>query len=98
VTDLQLHFLAEVEMNEAARFYELRVPGLGQDFLTEIERCFAQVTSHPESGQAVFQRFRRVLTRRFPFAVIYELLPDDILVVAIAHQHRRPGYWRGRTP
>lgn len=83
-------------MNEAARFYEARVSGLGDEFLDEFERCAARIVSYPESGQRCYEYFRRVLVARFPFSVVYELLPDGILIAAVAHQRRRPGYWRRR--
>lgn len=83
-------------MTGAARFYEARVPGLGRDFLAEIERCFDQISAMPEAGQLIYGKFRRRLVMRFPYSVVYELLPDAILVVAIAHQSQRPGYWRQR--
>ena len=83
-------------MNEAALFYEGRLAGLGDEFLDEFERCAARIVSFPESGQHCYERFRRVLVARFPFSVIYEILPDGILIVAVAHQRRRPGYWRER--
>lgn len=84
-------------MNEAARFYEARVTGLGDDFLDEFERCVERIVSYPESGQRCYEYFRRLLVPRFPFSVIYELLPEGILIVAVAHQRRRPGYWRERV-
>lgn len=39
---------------------------------------------------------RRFPLRRFPYSIIYQLKPDEIRVIALAHQSRRPGYWRGR--
>jgi len=96
VTKLTLLPPAEEEMTGAARFYEERVPGLGRDFLAEVERCFDRISAMPESGQLIYGRFRRRLVIRFPYSVGYEILPDAILVVAIAHQSQRPGYWRRR--
>ena len=83
-------------MAGAARFYEERVPGLGRDFLAEIERCFDRICFMPESGQLVYSKFRRRLVTRFPYFVVYEILQNSILIVAIAHQRQRPGYWRQR--
>ncbi|WP_407936397.1 hypothetical protein [Limnochorda pilosa] len=40
---------------------------------------------------------RRVLVRGFPYQVVYHLRPDEIVIVAVAHLKRRPGYWRNRT-
>jgi hypothetical protein len=96
VIELRLHPLAEVELAKAAGFYEARVAGLGGDLLTEVSRCFSLIRQWPESGAPCFRRYRRLLVRRFPYSVIYELLPSGAQVVAVAHQRRRPGYWRGR--
>ena len=34
---------------------------------------------------------------RFPYRVYYRARRDEILVVAVGHRHRRPGYWRSRV-
>jgi hypothetical protein len=91
VTELQIHSLAEAELAAAARFYEARLHGLGEAFLVELGRCFDRVRSFPESGTRCYGRFRR-----FPYDVVYEVLPHAVLVVAVAHQQRKPGYWRTR--
>jgi len=57
-------------------------------------------TGSPESesldGVSYFGPYRRVLMQRFPFSVYYEVANDHIRVVAVAHQHRKPGYWKKR--
>ena len=83
-------------MTEAALFYEAANTGLGQDFLDDIQHAIDGVREHPEMGIVVSKELRRVLIRRFPFTVIYAVGPEQIVVVAIAHQRRRPGYWKGR--
>lgn len=83
-------------MNEAARFYEERSPGLGRDFLEEIERTIDSLVAHPESGPRISRNLRRRIVRRFPFGVIYAVETDRIIIVAIMHLRRRPGYWKGR--
>lgn len=84
-------------MNEAARIYEAQIPGLGNEFLDEFERSVALIVSFPESGQRCYEKFRRTLLARFPFSVFYEILEHGILIVAVSHQRRRPGYWRKRA-
>ena len=96
MTDLRVHPLAENEIGQAARFYEGRVPGLGKDFIAEVAHCFGRMQDFPQLGSADPEGFRRTFLRRFPYAVVYELVPLGILVLAVAHQRRRPGYWRGR--
>ena len=83
-------------MIEAALFYEEESAGLGEDFLDDIQHAIDAVREHPELGVAVDHELRRVLIRRFPFSVIYAVEPEQVVVVAIAHQRRRPRYWKGR--
>ena len=97
MTELLIHPLAEAELEAAALFYETRLAGLGASFLTEVSRCFDHVRNSPESGLRCHGRFRRLLVRRFPYSVIYETLPHAVLIVAVAHQRRKPGYWRQRS-
>ena len=88
---------AEEEMNEAARFYERRKKGLGVEFLSEVERTIASILAHPQSGQTISPSIRRRIVHRFPFGVLYAVHSDKIVIVAVAHLKRRPGYWKDRT-
>ena len=88
---------AEEEMIEGALFYEGEAPGLGDDFLDDVQHAIDCVREHSELGVTVAYGFRRVLVRRFPFSIIYAIEPAHIIVVAVAHQRRAPEYWKGRT-
>ncbi len=83
-------------MTEAALFYEAAGSGLGHDFLDDVQHVIDNVMARPEIGILIGHGFRRVLLRRFPFSVVYMMEDREIVVVAVAHQRRRPGYWRGR--
>ena len=85
------------EMIEASLFYEAESAELGFEFLDDVQRVIDSLREHPKLGQAVGRNLRRALLRRFPFSLIYSDAADEILVVAVAHQRRRPDYWRGRT-
>lgn len=88
---------AEEEMNEAARFYERRKKGLGLEFLNEVERTIASILAHPRSGPAISPSIRRRIVHRFPFGVLYAIHSEKkIVIVAVAHLKRRPGYWKDR--
>jgi plasmid stabilization system protein ParE len=91
------HHEAEEEFTEAASFYESRVPGLGWAFVGEVERAITFARTNPEAGSPLGEKVRRMLVRRFPYSVIYRGEAERLLILAIAHQHRRPGYWRHRT-
>ena len=83
-------------MTEAARFYEGQAPGLGSDFLDDVQRTIDRLRDNPELGQAVSGDLRRGLLSRFPYSLMYAVEPEQLLIVAVAHQRRRPDYWRGR--
>lgn len=93
---LEFHPEAEVELLEAAEYYELQVPGLGERFGAEVRRATDLLLRHPELGTPVDPDLRRLVLNRFPFTLIYSVSTDVVRVEVVAHQSRRPGYWRSR--
>jgi len=87
---------ARREMREAADFYDLERPGLGTEFLDEVERTLRQVMEYPESSPVVLGQVRKCVVVRFPYMVIYSARDGGIHVSAVAHNSRRPFYWRDR--
>lgn len=84
-------------MQRAARWYEREARGLGGEFLGEVELAFGSVKARPAAGSPLPTGRRRVLLRRFPYAVVYrELAADLVRVLAVAHFRRRPDYWGRR--
>jgi hypothetical protein len=63
------HSEAEREFEEAAIFYESRVPGLGRSFSAEVERTIRLVREYPDAGAPIGTKRRRVLVDRFPYFV-----------------------------
>ncbi len=87
---------AREDLNKAAAFYEASVPGLGDAFLDDVERSIEDVLENPRMGAPIGRTLRRAFLRRFPFTIVYADRDDEIFIVAIAHERRRPGYWRRR--
>ena len=83
-------------MTEAALFYDENVSGLGTDFIDDVQRAVDRLRNYPTLGRVVTGDLRRILLSRFPFCIIYSIEPEGLLIVAVAHQYRRPGYWRER--
>ena len=96
MTPVVFHPEAAAEVLDAVRYYETRSPGLGFVFLGEVRHCVEQIADFPESSPVIASDIRRRPFRRFPYNVLYAIETDRILVVAIAHQRRRPSYWRRR--
>jgi plasmid stabilization system protein ParE len=88
---------AEEEMVAAAQFYESRSHGLGADFLDEVQRSVESISSNPRTAPAIKEGIRRRLLKRFPFGILYAVEPDTIVVLAVMHLRRRPGYWEERV-
>ena len=83
-------------MTETAIFYEGQAHGLGAEFLDDVQRAIDRLCDYPELGQIVLNELRRSLLTRFSFSLIYTIEPENLLIVAVAHQRRRPYYWRER--
>lgn len=86
---------ALAEIREAAAFYEERVPGLGADFLDEVDVTMERILVFPEAWGSLGGRYRRCHLRRFPYSVIYSIQGnEEIVVVSVFHQCREPRTWR----
>ena len=86
------------ELAEAAEYYDREVPGLGADFLSEVDRAIDLVLGFPEAWGKISEDFRHCNLRRFPYTVIYPLEgANDILIVSVFHQSRAPSSWRDNT-
>ncbi len=96
MTDVRFLDVAQGELDEAVAYYDAETAGLGDQFLLEVMGALDRVRSYPEAWPAFGQSARRCLTRRFPYGIVYQVLPQELLVVAVAHLHREPGYWRRR--
>ena len=90
---LRLHPAAQLELAEITAYYEAESVGLGEIFLAEAQRAFAQIVAFP----AIRGPVRVRVLAAFPYSVHYSQLDSDtVLVLALAHQSRRPFYWRER--
>jgi toxin ParE1/3/4 len=95
---LEIGFRAEAraEFVEASAWYEARRPGLGAEFITEIERCIAGAAQNPEQYPVVHGGLRRIVARRFPYSVYLRAEPGRIVVFAVFHGSRDPRAWQQR--
>lgn len=84
---------AQQELARAIQFYDDQAAGLAKDFVDEIDAAIQQIAELPRSGAPHRHGTRRIVLRRFPFAVIYRVETEVVEVVAIAHERRRPDYW-----
>ena len=91
--------LAEAEA--AAGWYESQQRGLGVDFHQALDEALDVIETDPRRfGQLetirTAREIRRIMLRRFPYYVVYEVQAEKVVVLAVAHAGRRPNYWRRR--
>ena len=87
---------AKEELDGAVEFYEQSQAGLGLEFAEEVYATIARIIQYPESWSALSQNSRRCLVNRFPYGLIYQIKSQTLRIIAVAHLHRRPGYWKER--
>ena len=99
---MQLIFLALArdELAEAKHFYNLQQQGLGESFKREAEAAARLIQDRPLAWQIEAEPVRHFIFDRFPYKMLYIIRDEQIVVIAIAHQHRQPDYWieRIQTP
>ena len=88
--------IAEAELDDAIRWYQTQAQGLGEVFLLEVVAAANRIARYPEAWHLLEQGIRRCRLTRFPYGLIYAIEKDDVLILALAHLHRKPEYWRDR--
>lgn len=96
---VQVRFSAEAsrELEASTRWYEERASGLGSELLREVDRAIDAIRRAPERWPVCPHdaRAKWFVLSRFPFALVYLARSEaEVVVVAVAHTKRRPGYWR----
>jgi toxin ParE1/3/4 len=90
------------ELDDAVLWYEDRREGLGLAFVAALDRAVESISRRPQAatlieGVSEDLEVRRLSIRRFPYFVAYLVLNDAVVVLAVAHDRRRPRYWSDRV-
>lgn len=90
--------IAKQELDDAAQFYELELTGLGSVFKDEIKKALNRIQQYPNAWPLTKKKcIRKYLMHKFPYKILYSIEDNFILIIAIAHQHRKPDYWTKRN-
>lgn len=95
---VRFHPEAEAEMMSTAKFYETQQKDLGKRFLASVQDALNRIQVNPLLYQEIEDGVRRCLTMTFPFGVVFRIMPDQYVIIAVMHLHRDPGYWKNRVP
>jgi len=88
---------AEQELRESARFYEEKASGVGISFIAEIHKAVAFIGQNPYSAKDIGSGIRKKVLNLYPYNILYSIEAGSILIIAVAHQKRRPNYRGVRT-
>jgi hypothetical protein len=88
--------LAELDVKDAATWYETQVRGLGEYFLLAVDHAVTEIEENPLQFPRVHSETRRTLLRRFPYALYFPVESDRTVLVGCFHGHRSPKSWQSR--
>lgn len=95
--ELRIQPAAVEDAETAAQWYEAQRPGLGIEFTLELDAAIEKAVETPEAYELKYRKVRRVLMRRFPYAVYFVFERNAVEVFAILHQHRDPSTWQSKA-
>lgn len=85
--------LAKQELEDAVNYYNLQYSGLGRRFKEEVRKAALRIAAYPEAWSVDRGDVRKCLLYKFPYKLMYSVEKGHILVIAVAHQYRKPEYW-----
>ena len=88
---------ADAELTEARQWYSHQRQDLDLEFMQCIDDALMRVVDNPHFFPIVYRNLRRAVVRRFPFALFYEVTPDEIEIIAVFHSRRDPEIWKSRV-
>lgn len=93
---MRLHYseAARRELDEAFAYLELEQPGLGSRFTADVDEALVRILQQPFAWHPLGPHLRRCHLKHFRYAVIYRIRGEQAEILAIAHDRRRPDYWR----
>ncbi|MBW7889306.1 MAG: type II toxin-antitoxin system RelE/ParE family toxin [Bacteroidetes bacterium] len=96
ISKVSYNDLADEELSETVDYYERQKQGLGISFLAEVERSAEIIQENPLAFPKIYRETRRKILQRFPYSIMYYVLPDKIRILAVVNHKRNPFYWRER--
>ncbi len=93
---IRFHELAKYDLDDAIEWYDLQLPGLGDRFKNALRQTVDKIGGHPFWFPHEEDGIYKAYIPKFPYKVLYTIDAETINVWAIAHMHRKPGYWQNR--
>jgi plasmid stabilization system protein ParE len=89
---------AEADLESAFDYYQGKRSGLGRALLDEFRIGIDRILENPQAWPKLGDVYRRYRLHRFPYGIVYRQAfeTSEIIVVALMHFSRKPGFWHGR--
>lgn len=89
---LKISQIAFLEIEDAKEFYNLQKPTLGDTFKNDVKKTIENIKNFPNLYPNITNDLKRTLLHRFLYSIFYAITDDTILILSVAHQHRKPFY------
>ncbi|MDA0806829.1 MAG: type II toxin-antitoxin system RelE/ParE family toxin [Planctomycetota bacterium] len=96
-SEIRFHPAAVEEATAARRWYFERSRSAASAFDESLALAMQQVADHPNRWAKHLHGTRHIVLQKFPYVVVYRVLESVVEIVAVAHEKRRPGYWKSRN-
>ncbi|WP_145348171.1 type II toxin-antitoxin system RelE/ParE family toxin [Rosistilla ulvae] len=96
VMQVDFHPAATIELSESAEWYTERSSRAARNFLVAVDIAITSIMDAPKRFINIDDRHQSCSVIKFPFQIVFRVDDDRIVIIAVAHAKRRPGYWRGR--
>lgn len=83
---------AQEEINESKEYYNLQLDGLGEKFKNDVKHKIQSIEKFPNLYPYVSDKIQRTVLHRFPYSIFYSCIDDTIIILSVAHQHRKPKF------
>ncbi|MFT4559513.1 MAG: type II toxin-antitoxin system RelE/ParE family toxin [Planctomycetales bacterium] len=96
-SEVRFHPTAVEEATEARRWYFERSHTAAVAFDEALALAVQQLADHPNRWARYLHGTRHIILQKFPYVIVYRVLDSAVEIVAVAHEKRRPGYWKSRS-
>ncbi len=92
---------AREDIIEAVEWYAQRDSKVARRFVAAVDAAISEITDFPDGPPRIetwqgTENIRRVLLHRFPYVIVYEIFPKEIVIWCISHTSRKPNHWQTR--
>ena len=91
--NIEISEYAHVEIDDAREFYNLQKDGLGDDFKYDVFLAITNIATFPNLYPNINTNVKRCLLHRFPYSIFYAIREQSVVILSVAHQHRKPRYF-----